>query len=364
MWGATRTLLRAESPHARSRSRHAAPGRAPLRLTAAFAALFAALALVPVRSPLAHAGPAAAALRIGLEAGGSFTWVLRIIQREGIDRRRNAAFRSTRFATKAAAETALRGGEVDVKVDDWLFVTWARAQGLRVQAVDGFSRAVGGVVVRADGPIRSIADLRGRRIAVTSAADKSYLVLRAVAASQLGFDPQEQSTVLSAAPPLLNHLLDRGDSDAIVQYWQFIPGLVASGRFRELASTTALVRRIAPGTDLPFLVIVASDDTVNSRSESLRAFLGAVREGAALLASRRDLWDALFDEDLLGVSDRTTIPALMARYRAGLAGPWNQATVDGLARLTAKLAGVAGPEVLGVSSLDRSAYNVQLTPAR
>jgi NitT/TauT family transport system substrate-binding protein len=300
-------------------------------------------------------------LRIGLEAGGSFAWVLRVLQREGLDRRRDVTFQSTRFATKAAAETALRGGEVDVKVDDWLFVTWARAQGLRAQAVDGFSRAVGGIVVRTDGPVRSIGDLRGRRVAVTSAADKSYLVLRAVAASQFGFDPQQTSTVLSAAPPLLNRLLEHGDADAIVQYWQFIPGLVATGRYRELASTAALVRRVTPDADLPFLVIVASDDAVSSKAGVLRPFLAAVREGAALLASRRDLWDGLYDDDVLGITDRAMIPALMARYRTGLAGPWNQATIDGLARLTAKLVGVAGPEVLGVSGLDRTAYNVQLS---
>ncbi|HLW48408.1 MAG TPA: ABC transporter substrate-binding protein [bacterium] len=336
-----------------------APGRAALRAAACTAAALAVTLCISL--PPAPQARAAAVLRVGLEAGGSFTWVLRVIQRQGLDRRRDVAFQTTRFATKAAAETALRGGEVDVKVDDWLFATWARSQGLRVQAVDGFSRAVGGIVVRADGPIRSVADLRGRRIAVTGAADKSYLVLRAVSTSQFGFDPQQQSIVLSAAPPLLNHLLDRGDTDAIVQYWQFIPGLVATGRFRELVSTAALVRRIAPDADAPFLVVVASDEAVRSRPDALRPFLAAVREGAALLASRRDLWDALFDEELLGIPDRGMIPALMARYRSGIPGPWNQATVDALARLTAKLVAVAGSEVLGVSAVDPAAYNVQLT---
>jgi NitT/TauT family transport system substrate-binding protein len=355
--------LIARAPRAGSRHGCGTGGRRRCRLAgpaAAAAVLVAALCSAP---PAAPPAPAAPSLRVGLEAGGSFTWVLRVVEREGLDRRHDVTFRATRFATKSATETALRGGEVDVKVDDWLFVSWARPQGLRVQAVDGFSRAVGGVVVRGDGPIRSIGDLRGRRIAVTGAADKSYLVLRAVAASQFGFDPQQNSTVLSGAPPLLNHLLERGDTDAIVQYWQFIPGLVATGRFRELASTTALVRRIAPGADLPFLVIVASDDAVRSRAEALRPFLAAVREGAALLASRRDLWDALYDEDVLGIADRAMIPALMARYRAGLPGPWTQATVDGLARLTVRLAAVAGPDVLGVSTLDPAAYNVRLAPA-
>jgi NitT/TauT family transport system substrate-binding protein len=346
------------TPRNGSATRRPAAVRTAAWAAAGAAALAAALCAPPASAPAPQAGPV---LRIGLEAGGSFTWVLRVIEREGLDRRRDVQFRATRFATKAAAETALRGGEVDLKVDDWLFATWARGQGLRVQAVDGFSRAVGGVVVRGEGPIRSIADLRGRRIAVTSAGDKSYLVLRAVAASQFGFDPQQRSTVLSGAPPLLNRLLERRDADAIVQYWQFIPGLIASGQFRELASTATLVRRIAPEADPPFLVVVASDDAVRSRPDALRAFLSAVREGSALLASRRDLWDVLFDEELLGTADRSMIPALMARYRAGLAGPWNEAAVDGLTRLTAKLIAVAGPDVLSVRRLDPAAYNVTLT---
>jgi len=286
------------------------------------------------------------------------------MQKLGLDRRAGLVLQPTPFATKAAAETALRGGDVDVKVDDWLFVSWARAQGVRVQAVDGFSRAVGGIVVRSGSPIRSIADLRGRRIAVTSLADKSYLVLRTVAVSRFGFDPQRESGVISAAPPLLNQLLERGDADAIVQYWQFVPRLVATGRFRELASTAALVRRLAPGVDLPFLVLVATDDAVNARAEALRALLAGLREGAAQLASRHDLWGELFDDGLLGLPDRAMVPGLMARFRSGIVSRWDQATIDSLTRLTAKLVEAAGPEIVGAPKLDPAAYNVQLVRTR
>ena len=299
-------------------------------------------------------------LRIALEAGGTFTWVLRVMHTLGLDSRHGLTLEPTLFATKAAAEAALRAGDADVKVDDWLFVSWARAQGLRVRAVDGFSNSVGGVVVRSDGPIRKIADLRHRRIGVTSIADKGYLALRAVAAAQDGFDPQTVSDVLPAAPLLLTQLLERGDVDAIVQYWQFIPGLVATGRFRELASTAALVRRLAPGADLPFLVIVSTDDVIRSRPGLLRAFLASVREGAAALESRRDLWDELFNDGALGVPDRALIPGLMARYRTGMAGRWDQVTIDGLEALTARLVEVAGPDIMGVSRMDPAAYSTQL----
>jgi NitT/TauT family transport system substrate-binding protein len=333
--------------------------RAPAGRRYAAAAAAAALAVALSGSPPPAAG-AAAPIRVALEAGGTLAWALRVMQLTGIDRRDHLAIEAIPFATKSAAETALRGRAVDVKVDDWLFVSWARAEGLRVQAVDAFSRAVGGVVVRAGSPMRTIADLRGRRIAVTGLADKSYLVLRAVAAGRFGFDPQRDSTVISAAPPLLNRLLDRGDADAIVQYWQFIPELVDTGRFRELVSTTALVRRVAPDADLPFLVVAASDDAVRSRPDALRTFLHALRESNAQLASRQDLWETLFDEGRLGIPDRAAIPGLMARYRRAAAGPWTRATIDGLSRLTAALVAVAGPEIIGLSHMDPAAYNLGL----
>jgi NitT/TauT family transport system substrate-binding protein len=302
----------------------------------------------------------APALRIAQEAGGTLTWVLRVVQRLGLDRRHGVALQPTLFATKAAAEAALRAGDVDVKVDDWLFVSWARAHGMRVQAIDGFSRSVGGVVVRSGDPIRSIADLRGRRLAVTSIADKGYLALRAVATAQFGFDPRTVSGVIPAAPPLLNYLLERGDVDAIVQYWQFIPRLVATGRFRELVSTGALVRSLAPGADLPFLVLVATDKAIGTRARPLQGFLTSVREGAAALGSRQDLWERLFDDGVLGIPDRAMIPGLMTRYRSGLAGRWDRSTIDGLAALTARLVEVAGPEIVGVPRLDPAAYTTRL----
>ena len=330
-------------------------------MSGARALILAAVVAVLLAPPLgAQEAIPAPVVRIALEAGGTLTWILRVAERLGLDRRRGVTLQPTLFATKAAAEAALWTGDVDVKVDDWLFVSWARAQGLRVQAVDGFSGSVGGVVVRSGDPIRSIADLRGRRLAVTSIADKGYLALRAVAASRFGFDPRTESGVMAAAPPLLNHLLERGDVDAIVQYWQFIPGLVATGRFRELVSTGTLVRSLARGADLPLLVLVAPDDTIRTRAEPLRRVVAVVREGAAALGSRRDLWDGLFDGGLLGIPDRAMIPGLMTRYRSGLAGRWDQGTIDGLAALTARLVQVAGPEIVGVPRLDPAAYTTRL----
>ncbi len=323
--------------------------------------LIAAALLVSAAAQNPAAVAQAPVLRIGEEAGGTLAWELWAMQRLGLDRRYGLTLQPVKFATKEAAETALWGGEVDLKVDDWLFASRARRQGFHVQAIDAFSRAIGGVVVPAGGPIRGIGDLRDRRIGVSSIADKSYLALRAVATSQFGFDPQTGSSILQAAPPLLNELLRRGQVDAIVQYWQFIPGLLSTNRFRELASAVDLLRRVVSGGgDLPFLVVVARDDAVRGKAGSLASFLAALRGGKRELASRHELWDELFAQGQLGIPDHQLIDALAARYRLGLPGPWTAATVDGLAALTAKLVEVAGPDVLGVANQDPLAFNTDL----
>jgi NitT/TauT family transport system substrate-binding protein len=324
-------------------------------------ALCAALMLVPL--PATFGAPAAAPqpeLRIGLEAGGTLTWELHAMHDLGLDRRYGLNLLLTRYTTKPAAELALRTRDIDVKVDDWLFATRMRSQEVAVQAVDAFSRAVGGVVVQTGGHIRSIGDLRGRRLGVTSLGDKSYLVLRAVAITEYDFDPERDSHVISASPLLLDELFRRGDIDAILQYWQFIPGLLSTGHFRELVSTAKLAGRLAPNAGVPFLVVVATDDVVRTRPGAVRAFLRALRETKQALASRTELWDALAGEGILGMPDPPHANGVRMRYRSGLPGAWTPATIAALQTVTARLVAVAGAGIVGVSQMDPRAYNVDL----
>jgi NitT/TauT family transport system substrate-binding protein len=325
--------------------------------------LCAVLVLAASAPPATFGVPAAAPepeLRIGLEAGGTLTWELHAMHDLGLDRRYGLNLLLTRYTTKAAAELALRSRDIDVKVDDWLFATRMRSQEVAVQAVDAFSRAVGGVVVRTGGPVRGIGDLRGRRLGVTSPGDKSYLVLRAVAISEHAFDPERDSHVISASPLLLDELFRRGDMDAILQYWQFIPALLSTGRFRELVSTATLVGRLVPNAGVPLLVVVATDDVVRTRPGVVRAFLRALRETKRALASRTDLWDALAGEGVLGIPDPPLVNGVRVRYQRGLPAGWTPATIAALQAVTAKIVAVAGAGIVGASQMDPRAYNVDL----
>jgi len=103
-----------------------------------------------------------AVVRAGLQASGTFSWMLHAIEYFGIDDELGLQIEASTYATKEAAELALMAGDVDVTVDDFVNVVLMRSRGIPVRAVYPYSLALGGVLVRQDSDIRSIADLRGK----------------------------------------------------------------------------------------------------------------------------------------------------------------------------------------------------------
>ena len=314
---------------------------------------------------VALAGKAAAAaepptVRVGLQAGGTLSWVTYVIQRLGLDAARGIRVQSTSYATKQATEIALRAGEVDVVVDDFVGVTAMRRQGIPVRAIYPFSLATGGVVVRSDSPIRQVSDLRGKRIAVASLDDKSWLILRALSVARHGFDLQRVAEVQAAAPPLMTQLLVRGDLDAAIPYWHFVARLVGTGRFRELISVPEMLAQLGLPTDLPILVIVARDGFVERNPAAAQAFLAAVEDAWSRLESDLALWDGILETGLYQLDDRSLLASVRKRFADGIPRGWDDKTVRGLIELTDSLVKVAGARVVGVESVDADAFTTAL----
>lgn len=299
-------------------------------------------------------------VRVGLQAGGTLSWVTYVIERMGLDESRGIRVQATSYATKQATEIALRAGEVDVVVDDFIGVVAMRSHGIPVRAIHPFSLATGGVVVRSDCPIRDVAGLQGQRIAVASLDDKSWLILRALSVARHGVDLQRAAQVQAAAPPLMTQLLMRGDLDAAIPYWHIVARLVEAGQFRELVSVSAMLGELGLPADLPILVIVARDRFVEEDPDRARAFLEAVRDAWSRLASDPSLWDGILDEGLYQLDDRSLLASVRDRFVAGIPRGWDDETVRGLVELAESLVEVAGAEVVGVEAVDPGAFTTAL----
>ncbi len=315
---------------------------------------------------VALAGGAASAqeahtIRVGLQATGTFSWVVHAMQYYGIDEQENLTVEPTTFASKQATDLALRAGDVDVVVDDFIGVVLNRQNGIPVQAVYPYSKATGGVVVRQDSPIASIEDLKGKTIAASALDDKSLLILRALSTSKYGFDPQVDGKTLAAAPPLMTQLLQSGEIDAAIPYWHFVARMTASGDFRQLVSVSDMLDELGLRTDLPILVVAARE---GADPQAVTTFLRALNETEARMkADTMDgVWQSILDEQLYSLPDPSLFPAVRKLWEEGLPDGWNQDMIDGLTTLVDRLVQVAGPDVVGVDSLPADAFTTRFAP--
>ncbi len=300
-------------------------------------------------------------IRVGLQAAGTFSWVVYAMHYYGIDAAAGLTLEPVTYASKQATELALRAGEVDVLVDDFVGAVSMRQRGVPVRAVYPYSTATGGVVVRVDSGIDTIADLQGKTIAASSLDDKSLLILRALTKVKYGFDPQQDGQTLQAAPWLMAGLLDSGDIAAGLPYWHFVARLVGTGKYKDIMRVTDMLDELGLRSDLPILVVVARD---GADRDTVRAFLGAMTTTTDRMKadSMDGIWQSILDEELYSLPDPSLFPAVRQRWEDGLPTAWTQDQIDGLVTLVERLVAVAGSDLVGIERVDPDAFTTSLNP--
>src|SRR5467141_5076093 len=185
---------------------------------------------------------AAETIRLAVQKTGTFAWGRAVIRAHGLDRQANLVIQVNELASPEAGKIALRAGAADVIISDWLWVSRERGLGAKLTFYP-YSSALGAVMVPDSSSIRTLADLKGRKLAVAGGPiDKSWLLLRA-SMKQDGIDLKSESTILYGAPPLLAAKTLSGEMDATVNYWNFCAALEAKG-FRRLIGIEELLLKL------------------------------------------------------------------------------------------------------------------------
>lgn len=278
----------------------------------------------------------------------------------GVDEELGITLESETYATKQATEIALRAGNADLVVDDFVGVAQMRSRNLPVRGVYPFSRATGGIVVPTDAGIEGVADLAGKTIGAASLDDKSLLILRALAVSKYNFDPQTDSEVIAVSPPLMEELLGQGELEVAIPYWHFVPRMTATGDYRDLMQVSEMLTELGLSSDLPLLVMVARD---GMDPELLRTFLQGFEQTLTRMKDDDGVWNAILENELYSLPDPALFPSVRQRWERGLPQVWDQKTIDGLVALTQDLVEVAGAEVVGIGEIDPEAFTTEFAPA-
>ncbi|GAB4067715.1 ABC transporter substrate-binding protein [Ancylobacter sonchi] len=306
-----------------------------------------ALLAAPLLLALAPRGARAAeepALRIGSLKFGTLNWLTETIRAEGIAAHEGLAMETIDFAGGQATTVALQAGDIDLIVSDWLWAMRRRQEGEDLRFAP-FSNALGALMVAAGGPVRAIADLKGRKIGVAGGAlDKSWLLLRAYAQRTAGLDLAKDAEPVYGAPPLINQQLSLGRIDAALTFWPFAARLDAQG-FSRLIDMKDVVAGLGIAPTPPLVGFVWRERTATTKGGQLAAFFRASAAANRVLASSDAAWERL--RPLMQAADEAEFVKLRDYYRAGMPGPFDAAGVAACAKLYEVLAGIGGAELVG-----------------
>jgi NitT/TauT family transport system substrate-binding protein len=297
----------------------------------------AALALSP------QLARAETTVRIATLKTGTVAWEVDTIIANGLDKKHGFSLSLVPVGGKQSADVMLAGGEADVIVSDWIWVSRQRNGGADYTFMP-YSRQVGSIVVKGDSAIKVLADLKGKKIGVAGGpTDKSWVIFQALARKKFDLDLAKQAEPVFAAPPLLSEQLEGGQIDALITFWHLAAKQRAKGA-RDIASVADAAQSLGLDVETPLLGYVYSEKWSKANGDVAAKLAAASADAKALLASSDAEWDRL--KPLMNAKSDAEFAALKDGFRAGIPKP-GSVNVEGAKALFALLGKIGGAELVG-----------------
>jgi len=215
---------------------------------------------------------------------GTVNWELDTIIHNGFDKANGFKLEVTGMAGNAATRIAFQAGEADIAVADWIWVARQRAAGKDFVFIP-YSKSVGSLMVKKSSPYKTLADLKGKKIGIAGGpVDKSWLILRAYAKMQYGFDLKADTEQVFGSPPLIFKAGLKGETEGTINFWHFAAKLGAKG-MRPLISVADAAQALGLDPNVPLLGYVVKGELARSNPELIAGLVAASRAAKELLAS-------------------------------------------------------------------------------
>ena len=293
----------------------------------------------------ASGASAADRIRIAILKTGTLAWELDTLRTHGFDRDAGLAIETTELASTEGGKIALKGGAADLIVSDWLWVARERALGDDLVFYP-YSSELGAVMVPANSPIKSVADLKGRKLGVAGGPlDKSWLLLQALA-RRSGIDLKAQATIAYGAPPLLTQKALQGETDATLTFWNFAAELEAAG-MRPAISMQDVVKGLGANGPVAMVGYVFNGGWAQRNGPLLARFFAATRKAEGILRSSQAEWRRLAPR--IGATKPGALDVYRQRFLEGIPRrPLADEAADAKT-LYRVLADIGGAELVGPS---------------
>jgi NitT/TauT family transport system substrate-binding protein len=296
------------------------------------------VASATVLALIAASASAADRIRVAVQRTGTFAWELDIIKHHGLDKKADLAIEPTELASTEAGKIAVRGGSADLMLSDWLWVARERSLGDKLVFYPS-SSTLGAVMVPANSTIRTIADLKGKKLAIAGGPlDKSWLLLQAVA-RRSGVDLRQQASIVYGAPPLLSQKAVQGETNATLTFWNFCADLESKG-LKRTVEIADVMKELGARAPVAIVGYTFDGGWAAKNKSTVDRFLDATQKAKELLASSDAEWERLAPR--IGVREKAALTIYRQRYRAGIFRrpvAEEEADAAGLYRVLAEIGG-------------------------
>lgn len=242
-------------------------------------ALLRGLMLLALLSPLVAA---AEPLRIGWVYAMANAPAL-VAQERGFFREQGVNVELRRFNSGPLIIHALQAGDLDMAYIGVPPIYQAVEHGLDVKIVSKVNYGQAALIVNVDSPIKTLQDLRGKKIAGIRHGSGMDILLRGfVLKEKAGLNPDTDVKIVNMPSKMMEASVYRKVVDAAFTWEPYVSMAVLTNHARVLLDMNAAIPHY------PWYVLVATSETCNNKREAMQKVLGANQQAIDYLNKEGD----------------------------------------------------------------------------
>lgn len=291
---------------------------------------------------------------------GPQVYPLYVMETSGIAAKYNLKVEQFKVANPQALATVMQTPDFQIGFAGSITVALMRAQGFKVTNVYSMYRYTNDVVVPSELPIKSLADLKGKRVGLFGGPTAATTwLLRLVTVRVYGFDVFKEARMQFGAPPLLVGLLEKGDLDAIMVLDPFTLNLLTTGKYRIIGNIGQIWREKS-GQDPMLVAINVNEDWAEANRDTVKRFVAAYKEATEYLRNHAEVWPDLAKK--LDITTEAGVRLLRERTVPNLLTRWDKKFLDDQHEYLAEIARVFGDAEGMPKQIPDGTFNTSYAP--
>lgn len=293
-------------------------------------------------------------LRIGVLAFGTVNWELDVLKHHNLDKKYGFDLDVVELASKNAQLVSLQSKDVNMIVNDWIWVNTQKAKGKNFSFYP-YSKATGTLLVNENSNINTLLDLKGKHLGIAGGVyDKTWLLFRAYSKSKYDIDLKDIVNPLFASAPILYKKMQDDSLQAAINFWHFNAKL-ESKNIKALIEISEILKELDIQKDVSFVGWTFDTKFANENKDLINAFLKASKESKEILKNSDEEWNRIKEQ--MSVKNDKEFEALKNGYKKGIIEEFDEESINDLQKVFKILLKEGGEKFVEDStSLDNSIF--------